>query len=227
MSTYTVSLEPASEDDLSLFAQWWNNCKIADGCRKEVDPLPAEDNIERFRIWCHEESDSGFGYAIRNQEGLCVGCISAWGIADPERDATLSIMVGPYYQGHGYGSQALTIALHRVLNFPEDKLIWDVGHQSYTHKILTGRRDGFDKMRKYGGMSGFPKRKESDCDAFDTGHSSTSISAGLGYVAARDLQKQDYTVVSVIGDGALTGGMAYEALNNAARLEKKFYHRFK
>lgn len=103
MSTYTVSLEPASEDDLALFAQWWNNCKIADGCRKEVDPLPVEDNIERFRIWCHEESDSGFGYAIRNQEGLCVGCISAWGIADPERDATLSIMVGPYYQGHGYG----------------------------------------------------------------------------------------------------------------------------
>ena len=77
-------------------------------------------------------------------------------------------------------------------------------------------------MRKYGGMSGFPKRKESDCDAFDTGHSSTSISAGLGYVAARDLQKQDYTVISVIGDGALTGGMAYEALNNAARLEKNF-----
>lgn len=114
MSTYTVSLEPASEDDLALFAQWWNNCKIADGCRKEVDPLPMEDNIERFRIWCHEESDSGFGYAIRNQEGLCVGCISAWGIADPERDATLSIMVGPYYQGHGYGSQALTIALHRL-----------------------------------------------------------------------------------------------------------------
>ena len=91
------------------------------------------------------------------------------------------------------GVVELTIALHRVLNFPEDKLIWDVGHQSYTHKILTGRRDGFDKMRKYGGMSGFPKRKESDCDAFDTGHSSTSISAGLGYVEARDLQKQDYT----------------------------------
>ncbi len=120
------------------------------------------------------------------------------------------------------GVVELTIALHRMLNFPEDKLIWDVGHQSYTHKILTGRRDGFDKMRKYGGMSGFPKRKESDCDAFDTGHSSTSISAGLGYVEARDLLKQDYTVVSVIGDGALTGGMAYEALNNAAQLEKNF-----
>lgn len=83
MSTYTVSLEPASEDDLALFAQWWNNCKIADGCRKEVDPLPVEDNIERFRIWCHEESDSGFGYAIRNQEGLCVGCISAWVLPIP------------------------------------------------------------------------------------------------------------------------------------------------
>ena len=102
------------------------------------------------------------------------------------------------------GVVELTIALHRMLNFPEDKLIWDVGHQSYTHKILTGRRDGFDKMRKYGGMSGFPKRKESDCDAFDTGHSSTSISAGLGYVEARDLLKQDYTVVSVIGSSVIS-----------------------
>ena len=85
------------------------------------------------------------------------------------------------------GAVELTMALHLAFDLPEDKLIWDVGHQSYTHKILTGRRDGFDKMRKYGGMSGFPKRKESDCDAFDTGHSSTSISAGLGYVEARDL----------------------------------------
>ena len=93
------------------------------------------------------------------------------------------------------GVVELTMALHLSLNLPEDRLIWDVGHQSYTHKILTGRKDGFDQMRKYGGMSGFPKRKESDCDAFDTGHSSTSISAGLGYVTARDLQGENYTVV--------------------------------
>lgn len=120
------------------------------------------------------------------------------------------------------GVVELTMALHLALDFPEDKLIWDVGHQAYTHKLLTGRKAGFDDLRKYGGMSGFPKRKESDCDAFDTGHSSTSISAGLGYVAARDIQKQDYHVVSVIGDGSLTGGMAYEALNNAAHVKSNF-----
>lgn len=120
------------------------------------------------------------------------------------------------------GVVELTMALHLVLNFPEDKLIWDVGHQAYTHKILTGRKDGFKNLRKEGGVSGFPKRKESDCDAFDTGHSSNSISAGLGYVRARDLLGEKYTVVSVIGDGALTGGMAYEALNNAAELKTNF-----
>ena len=120
------------------------------------------------------------------------------------------------------GVVELTMALHLALDLPKDKIIWDVGHQSYTHKILTGRKDGFDDLRKYGGMSGFPKRKESACDAFDTGHSSTSISAGLGYVCARDLQKEDYSVISVIGDGSLTGGMAYEALNNASRLKKNF-----
>ena len=120
------------------------------------------------------------------------------------------------------GVVELTIALHRVLKFPEDKLIWDVGHQAYTHKILTGRKEQFATLRKTGGLSGFPKRKESPCDAFDTGHSSTSISAGLGMVQARDLKGEDYTVVSVIGDGALTGGMAYEALNNAAELKKNF-----
>ncbi|MBS6195580.1 MAG: 1-deoxy-D-xylulose-5-phosphate synthase [Clostridiales bacterium] len=120
------------------------------------------------------------------------------------------------------GVVELTIALHRVLELPQDKLIWDVGHQAYTHKILTGRKDQFDSLRKTNGLSGFPKRKESPCDAFDTGHSSTSISAGLGMVQARDLKKEDYTVVSVIGDGALTGGMAYEALNNAAELKKNF-----
>ena len=110
------------------------------------------------------------------------------------------------------GVVELTMALHLAFHLPEDKMIWDVGHQSYTHKILTGRKDGFDQMRKYGGMSGFPKRKESDCDAFDTGHSSTSISAGLGYVRAREINGDSYYVVSIIGDGSMTGGMAYEAL---------------
>lgn len=120
------------------------------------------------------------------------------------------------------GVVELTIALHRFLHFPEDKLVWDVGHQAYTHKILTGRKEQFATLRKTGGLSGFPKRKESDCDAFDTGHSSTSISAGLGLVQARDLKGENYQVVSVIGDGALTGGMAYEALNNAAELKNNF-----
>ena len=120
------------------------------------------------------------------------------------------------------GVVELTIALHRFLHFPEDKLVWDVGHQAYTHKILSGRKEQFATLRKTGGLSGFPKRKESDCDAFDTGHSSTSISAGLGLVQARDLKGENYQVVSVIGDGALTGGMAYEALNNAAELKKNF-----
>lgn len=124
--------------------------------------------------------------------------------------------------GSNLGAVELTMALHLFLNLPEDKLIWDVGHQSYTHKLLTGRRDGFETLRKFGGMSGFPKRKERDCDCFDTGHSSTSISAGLGLVKARDLQGGNNTVVSVIGDGALTGGMAYEALNNAAKLETNY-----
>ena len=120
------------------------------------------------------------------------------------------------------GVVELTIALHRCLHFPEDKLIWDVGHQSYTHKILTGRKDGFDTLRKYHGMSGFPKREESDCDAFDTGHSSTSLSAGLGMVCARELKKEQYNVVSVIGDGSLTGGLAFEALNNAVSLKSNY-----
>lgn len=114
------------------------------------------------------------------------------------------------------GVVELTMALHLCLDFPKDKLIWDVGHQSYTHKILTGRKDGFTRLRSFGGMSGFPKHRESSCDAFDTGHSSTSISAALGYARARDLLGEDYTVAAVIGDGSLTGGMAYEALNNAA-----------
>lgn len=117
------------------------------------------------------------------------------------------------------GVVELTMALHLCLDLPKDKIIWDVGHQSYTHKILTGRKDEFPGMRSYGGMSGFPKHRESQCDAFDTGHSSTSISAALGYVGARELTGGDYTVVAVIGDGSMTGGMVYEALNNAARLK--------
>ncbi len=120
------------------------------------------------------------------------------------------------------GVVELTMALHLVFDLPEDKLIWDVGHQAYTHKLLTGRREGFDELRKFGGMSGFPKRGESPCDAFDTGHSSTSISAGLGLVAARNMQNENYSVVSIIGDGSMTGGMAYEALNNAARQKGNF-----
>ena len=120
------------------------------------------------------------------------------------------------------GVVELTLALHNVLDFPDDKLIWDVGHQAYTHKILTGRKGEFETLRKEGGLSGFPKRGESNCDSFDAGHSSDSISAGLGYVHARDLLGENYHVVSVIGDGALTGGMAYEALNNAAELDTNF-----
>ena len=124
--------------------------------------------------------------------------------------------------GPNLGVVELTMALHLSLDLPKDKIIWDVGHQAYTHKLLTGRKEGFDTLRKYKGLSGFPKHKESECDSFDTGHSSTSILAGLGMVKARDLLGGDETVVAVIGDGSLTGGMAYEALNNAARLDTNY-----
>ena len=120
------------------------------------------------------------------------------------------------------GVVELTMALHLSFNLPEDKIVWDVGHQSYTHKILTGRKDGFEQLRQFGGMSGFPKTCESDCDCFNTGHSSTSISAALGMAQARDILGMDYRVIAVIGDGALTGGMAYEALNNASELNSNF-----
>ena len=133
---------------------------------------------------------------------------------------TISVTGG--HLGSNLGAVELTMALHLALNLPEDKIIWDVGHQSYTHKILTGRKNGFECLRQFHGISGFPKRKESDCDVFDTGHSSTSISAGLGLVKARDIMGGKHTVVSVIGDGSLTGGMAYEALNNAAKQETNF-----
>ena len=120
------------------------------------------------------------------------------------------------------GVVELTIALFHALNLPKDKIVWDVGHQCYTHKILSGRRDDFALLRKFKGISGFPKREESPYDCFNTGHSSTSISAALGIAEGRDLLGEDYTVVSVIGDGALTGGMAYEALNNASKMKKNF-----
>lgn len=117
------------------------------------------------------------------------------------------------------GVVELTIAIHLCLNFPEDKLVWDVGHQAYVHKLLTGRKDSFTTLRQYKGISGFPKMSESDCDAFDTGHASTSVSAALGYAFARQISGDDNKVFAVIGDGAMSGGMAYEALNNAARLK--------
>lgn len=117
------------------------------------------------------------------------------------------------------GTVELTMALHLVLDFPVDKLVWDVGHQAYTHKLLTGRKEEFEHLREFGGMSGFPKQYESPCDCFDTGHSSTSISAALGFAEAKEIMGTDESVVAVIGDGALSGGLAYEALNNMARLK--------
>lgn len=133
---------------------------------------------------------------------------------------TISVTGG--HLGANLGAVELTMALHLALDLPEDKIIWDVGHQSYTHKILTGRKGQFETLRQFHGLSGFPKRKESECDVFDTGHSSTSLSAGLGLVKAREITGGNETIVSVIGDGSLTGGMAYEALNNAAKLETNF-----
>ena len=124
--------------------------------------------------------------------------------------------------GSNLGAVELSLALFSVFDFPKDKVIFDVGHQAYTWKILTGRAGEFDTLRDYGGLSGFPKRREAVYDCFDTGHSSTSLAAGLGFVHARDLRHEDYHVVSVIGDGSMTGGMAYEALNNAASLKSNF-----
>lgn len=118
------------------------------------------------------------------------------------------------------GVVELTLALHTVFNSPDDKIIWDVGHQAYVHKILTGRRDQFCTLRQYKGLSGFPKRYESEHDHFDTGHSSTSISAAMGLATARDLKNDNYHVIAVIGDGAMTGGLAFEALNHIGQSEK-------
>jgi len=119
------------------------------------------------------------------------------------------------------GVVELTVALHRVFNTPHDKIIWDVGHQTYAHKILTGRKNKMSSLRQLNGISGFPKRNESVFDVFDTGHSSTSVSAAMGMARARDLNNEDYEIVAVIGDGALTGGMAFEAINDAGRSNTK------
>ncbi|HOQ12581.1 MAG TPA: 1-deoxy-D-xylulose-5-phosphate synthase N-terminal domain-containing protein, partial [Spirochaetota bacterium] len=118
------------------------------------------------------------------------------------------------------GAVELTIALHYVFNTPEDKIIWDVGHQAYSHKILTGRKEKFKTIRRFGGLSGFPKRKESPYDSYDVGHSSTSISLAVGEAAGRDLLQRDYKIVAVIGDGSLTGGMAFEGLNHLGHIGK-------
>ncbi len=122
--------------------------------------------------------------------------------------------------GAGLGAVEIAVALHYVFNTPDDKLIWDTGHQAYPHKVLTGRRDEFHTIRQYKGLSGFLKRDESEYDVFGAGHASTSLSAALGVAAARDFDKKDYKVVGIIGDGAMTGGMAYEAMNNAGLLKK-------
>jgi len=137
---------------------------------------------------------------------------------------TLLVEITAKNGGHlapNLGVVELTVALHKVFRTPRDKIVWDVGHQSYVHKILTGRRDAFPTLRQYQGLCGFPKRSESPHDAFGTGHSSTSVSAALGMACARDLAGDDYNVVAVIGDGALTGGEAMEGLNNAGDLHKK------
>ena len=144
-------------------------------------------------------------------------------LADEIREFLIEkISVNGGHLASNLGVVELTMALHLSFDLPKDKIIWDVGHQSYTHKLLTGRKAGFEELRKFGGMSGFPKRYESDCDSFDTGHSSTSVSAGLGYAMARQITGEDYKVISVIGDGALTGGMAFEAMNNVSKLDSNF-----
>src|ERR1700710_524527 len=137
-------------------------------------------------------------------------------LADELRQETISaVSVTGGHLGAGLGVIELTVALHYVFNTPKDRLIWDVGHQAYPHKILTGRRDRIRTLREGGGLSGFTKRAESEYDAFGAAHSSTSISAALGMAVARDLEGKDHNVVCVIGDGAMSAGMAYEAMNNA------------
>src|SRR5512139_666044 len=142
-------------------------------------------------------------------------------LADELRETIISTVART--GGHlapSLGVVDLTVALHYVFNTPADKIVWDVGHQAYAHKLLTGRRDRFSTLRQYGGISGFPKRDESPCDAFDVGHASTSISAALGMVAARDIKGEDYNVVAVIGDGSISAGLAFEGMNQAGHLKK-------
>ena len=143
-------------------------------------------------------------------------------VADELRAETVNaVAVTGGHLGASLGVIELTVALHYVFDTPNDKLIWDVGHQAYPHKILTGRRDRIRTLRTGGGLSGFTKRSESEYDCFGAAHSSTSISAGLGMAVARDLAKQHHNVVCVIGDGAMSAGMAYEAMNNAGAMNSR------
>ncbi|MBA4270900.1 MAG: 1-deoxy-D-xylulose-5-phosphate synthase, partial [Methylobacterium sp.] len=143
-------------------------------------------------------------------------------LADELRAETIdAVSVTGGHLGAGLGVVELTVALHHLFDTPRDTLIWDVGHQAYPHKILTGRRDRIRTLRQGGGLSGFTKREESEFDPFGAAHTSTSISAGLGFAVARDLKGEDGHVVAVIGDGAMSAGMAYEAMNNAGALGKR------
>ena len=143
-------------------------------------------------------------------------------LADEIRGEILRDVAGTDgHLGAGLGVVELTVALHHVFNTPEDRLIWDVGHQAHSHKILTGRRDRMSSMRQGGGLSGFTRRTESEFDPFGAGHSSTSVSAGLGMAVARDLTGGSHNVVCVIGDGAMTAGMVYEAMNNAGSMASR------
>src|SRR5271170_4347251 len=143
-------------------------------------------------------------------------------LADELRAETVNaVSVTGGHLGAGLGVVELTVALHHVFNTPRDILIWDVGHQAYPHKILTGRRDRIRTLRQGGGLSGFTKRAESEYDPFGAAHSSTSISAALGMAVARDLQNKDNNVIAVIGDGAMSAGMAYEAMNNAGSINSR------
>ncbi|MEE9209964.1 MAG: 1-deoxy-D-xylulose-5-phosphate synthase N-terminal domain-containing protein, partial [Kiloniellales bacterium] len=143
-------------------------------------------------------------------------------LADELREEVISVVsVTGGHLGAGLGVVELTVALHYVFETPRDRLVWDVGHQCYPHKVLTGRRDRIRTLRQGGGLSGFTTRKEGEYDAFGAAHASTSISAGLGYAVARDLAEGDNHVICVIGDGAMTAGMAYEAMNNAGAMNSR------
>src|SRR5918996_2809931 len=143
-------------------------------------------------------------------------------LADELRQETISaVSVTGGHLGAGLGVVELTVALHYIFDTPRDRLVWDVGHQAYPHKIITGRRDRIRTLRTGGGLSGFTKRAESEYDPFGAAHASTSISAALGMAVARDLQGQTHNVIAVIGDGAMSAGMAYEAMNNAGAMDSR------